>query len=360
MSRGGYYLAHQPSDHINGLRHGSSLQDLISTSPAARPVQPKRINPSILAPSVVIANAGEQTGEKAMQPQIKDAFKSEPVPVREFNFSMLFRPGAYLVEIQPAQAEEILRSYNSTNRRKREGRVERYASSLTGGMWRVNGQTITFVSGGGLMDGQHRLEGCVKAGKALTTWIITGLDPKAFPTVDTGLVRGNADAADVDTLMSTGERDKYSSLQAAVRVWLYRYERGCMGSGRSPDNLQSLDIKERHPDLFGFVQAVASRRKLNALCGPGVIAFCFYLFARQDPDLAHAFFDALERGTSLMAGEPVFELRERLLKEKAKTTGRVHSHYTVALFFKAWNATRQGKSVRVLVWKPESEPFPQI
>lgn len=71
----------------------------------------------------------------------------------------------YIADISPEQAKELL-TCNTNNRRQKKGRIQRYASDMSNGMWKENGVPIVF-SNKVLKDGQHRLESCVASGVTL-------------------------------------------------------------------------------------------------------------------------------------------------------------------------------------------------
>jgi len=79
-------------------------------------------------------------------------------------------------------------------RKARPRKVTLYATEMTTGRWKVNGDTIKFDDQGRLIDGQHRLMAAIQAGLTLTSFVARGLDADdAFATLDVGARRSTAD-----------------------------------------------------------------------------------------------------------------------------------------------------------------------
>jgi hypothetical protein len=94
----------------------------------------------------------------------------------------------------PEVAAKILEHCNVGNRRIRERHLRILASEMAGGRWMLTGSPIIFSGDGRLLDGQHRLQACVKSGKGFITDLRIGIDHDTFPVIDRGK---NRDATDV-------------------------------------------------------------------------------------------------------------------------------------------------------------------
>jgi hypothetical protein len=70
-----------------------------------------------------------------------------------------------------------------------------------------------------------------------------------------------------------------------------------------------------------------------------------------DADDAAAFFGQIQTGENLSANSPVMALRKRLADDALAIRKLAIREYT-ALVFKAWNAYREGRNVRILSWRP--------
>ena len=89
-----------------------------------------------------------------------------------------------------------------------------------------------------------------------------------------------------------------------------------------------------------------------------------YLFSRKDPALADEFFVKLAQGTNLKDDDPIYLLRERLMRENLKgSRTRMVPREALALTIKAWNAKRKNEKPRSLRWRGNgegAEEFPVI
>ena len=125
--------------------------------------------------------------------------------------------------ITPQEAEKLLRR-NSVNRSLNKMTVDRYASDMVSGEWKLNGEAIITNGNGELKDGQHRLTACVKAAVPFDTLFVTGVPNDAMGTIDSGQSRS---LADVLTLQGYSHQDAVSV--ASALKWLVRYDTMCSG-----------------------------------------------------------------------------------------------------------------------------------
>ena len=94
--------------------------------------------------------------------------------------------------VTPAIARDWIQ-VNTKNRRIRSAKVDQYDASMRAGRWAFNGQAIVFDVHGRLMNGQHRLLACIKAGVSFKVLVVHGVDAEAFDTLDTGAARTAGD-----------------------------------------------------------------------------------------------------------------------------------------------------------------------
>ena len=77
-----------------------------------------------------------------------------------------------------------------------------------------------------------------------------------------------------------------------------------------------------------------------------------------DREEADRFWDRFTNGD--IEGTPIFTLREAILRDLA-SPHRMSTEHRSALAIKAWNAMRQGKSPKILSWRPGAgEKYPEI
>lgn len=258
---------------------------------------------------------------------------------------------AEIMTITPEMAAKMLEG-NVKNRPLSQSRVEHIAKSIQRGEWECNGETI-ILNGTRLLDGQHRLAGCVFAGVPITSFVVQGAEDKVFHTIDSGVSRTAGDVLSMAGV--TNARNVVASLR-----WVQKYN-----TGRVPAKVvyTTPQLEQMLADHPGIVRSV-SVTKDNRIANPAVLGACHYLFSKLDNDGADLFMKQLKDGADLSSGDGVFMLRERLLAEKMSKR-RLSQVHIFALVIKGWNARRAGTTVTTanLRWReggPVPEAFPVI
>lgn len=193
------------------------------------------------------------------------------------------------VTITPHVAEVLLseKYYPKDKQRKlREGVAERYGMEMKAGAWRRTNQGIAFDRNGHLIDGQHRLWGCIDSHSEFTTLVTVGLDPDAAEYIDTGIPRSLADRH----LFHTGE--KVSPLFGAVARAMFD-----RGLGKRPLDSIMIDFMKRHQEAIQFASGMPATdvqgvRKASVLAP---IARAYYY---EDHEQLRAFMSVLGTGMS--------------------------------------------------------------
>lgn len=276
------------------------------------------------------------------------------------NFASLLRatkPVRLRMLVTPAMAKHWLETTNVRNRPLSEMHWTKLWLDIAEERWRYNGEPISFGSNGALLNGQHRLKACAEGDTPIDTDVIFGLDPEAMSTIDIGKVRTAANIAHLD-----GIQNAVVACAAAHLILLH--ENG---------GIQQLGNKQVEPSKTKVNERVRTDHTISDIAGraagmgrglasPRVMAFCYYLFSAQNPELAEQFFDRLASGAGLSKYDPVYQLRERLRTNSAGKA-KLPLLEIVALFFKAWGAYRNGKPVKCLRWNnggANPEKFPEI
>jgi len=252
--------------------------------------------------------------------------------------------------ITPEIAAKMLEQ-NTMNRPLSKPHVANLKREMLAGRWKFNGDTIA-TNGTALVDGQHRLQACVESGVAFETLVVEGIPQGVFDTKDVGKRRSKA-----DTLAVKGEKN--TRALAATLVFVDEYITGTVIKRRNYTNMEVEALLEKYP---GIQESVALGKHYNKRfpLSPTMIGGCHYLFSRKDEELAELFFDALVKGLDLQDDDPVYLLRERI-NLNAFSKAKLPPRDIFALMIKAWNATREGKKLKLLRWSAGAgEPFPLI
>lgn len=241
------------------------------------------------------------------------------------------------------QESLVAQDPNMRQRHVKEDKVRMYARDMAADKWDVNGETIILAANGRVLDGQHRLLACVEAERSFRTHVVENVPHEAMKTIDTGVGRSMGDQ------LTIGGRIGGSRLAVALGV-IWRWEqtdhKGFEWRAR-PTRLEMFDTLEKHPDLERFTSRAG---RTDQLMSPGLAGALWYIFDKQDSTLAEAFFEAVISGANLQEKDPVFLLRERLLRERReaairRTNKTLTMDYTTELVFRAWDATRRGVKI---------------
>lgn len=241
--------------------------------------------------------------------------------------------------ITPERAEQMLK-HNHGNRKPSRERVKMFIRLMETGLFKMNGETIKFARSGRLIDGQHRLLAIVATGLTVTIMVVTGLDDDVYPTLDRPRVRSAA-----DVLEARGDVSG-RTLAAAVAI-VSAYENKVISANGWPrleteEILRALDAR---PEIRRSMEVVGCHRNEVYARAPMVAAH--YIFSRENAEAADEFIAALRTGVGLAEGEPVYHLRERLLRDRS-AKAKINRAYAFALMIKAWNAHVEHRPLRYL------------
>lgn len=260
-------------------------------------------------------------------------------------------PRTRVEKITPEVAEEWL-EVNTHNRDIRGAVVTEYAGAMKRGEWRLNGEAIKFDHEGNLLDGQHRLWAVLESGTTIESLVVRGLDPEVQETQDRGIKRSLSDA-----LKLRGEKD--SVLLAAALGLKWKYDNNKLRTNERATIPQALAVLKKNPRLRDDAAAAARRIRNRFKVAQSVAAVAWYQFAKLDREDADTFWDKLISGENLHEGDPVFVLRRWLEVQNTRVTGRANALMQFAIIIKAWNASRDGRFISQLSWRPlNGEEFP--
>jgi len=266
--------------------------------------------------------------------------------------------GSVTMTITPSMAEEMLRwNYdeegNNLNRPKSAATAKKYARQMTEGKWIHTGQPIIF-SPKRLIDGQHRLWGCVESGKSFICDVRFGVDEKAFSFVDIGKTRTASDIFAINGIPNA------AMMAAAVR-WIANYEAGRMtgragSSTLTPDELHEIYVaNERLQESAHFGYLAHS----NRLGNPSLFTALHYLCGRKNRTLAGEFFEKVGSGYGFTSKREPAYLLYRKLVQNLGATEKLMPVVMAAFFVKAWNAERAGATLSAFKFNA-GEKFPRI
>lgn len=255
-----------------------------------------------------------------------------------------------LIKITPEIAEDWL-GKNVRNRSLRRLVVRQYANDMIGGRWHLTGEPIIFDELGRLANGQHRLHACILAAIPFEAYVIIGVGTDAQKYMDSGAKRGAHDAIALDG--RTGDAKNV----AAVTRGILQFSDGV----QRPTQAEVVDFFDQNTDRLEWTTRTA--RGVRTAIGGRVATYgvALWTLAEVNNEHATAFFNALENGEGLEAGDPRLVLRNQIIKvgSSARNADLSSLRGEVAIIFKAWNAWRTGRRISLLrLTRTEDFPNP--
>ncbi|MFB6700212.1 hypothetical protein [Streptomyces rubiginosohelvolus] len=278
-----------------------------------------------------------------------------PEPSTLGELDSLFRgqmhPVAIPIVLTPALAKLVLRR-NTRNRPIRPSTVTDYSRDMVAGAWPLNGEAIKISWNGDVLDGQHRLHACEKAGVSIPTFIVGNLPPEAQNTMDSGLRRTTAD------VLALGAEENSTTLASILRrVWGWQQGDRKFTRRSSPTKTEAQDLLRATPELRRSAEIAGRTRTAFPHIPQSALGTAHYLFNSLDPDETAWFFQRLADGAELPVGHPILALRTRVTSERAKD-GRIPWARHLVYLVTTWNAVREGRTLtRFSV--PAGAPVPE-
>lgn len=277
--------------------------------------------------------------------------------------------------ITPEIAADWLKNNLENQRAVNPSRVALYRNTMQLGNWLITGESIIFDQDDKLLNGQHRLHGCVDSKQTLKKQVIVrGIDRMAFHAMDTGAPRI---AADVLTIAGHGmPQMRFAKTLATVAQYGILYGRGntptSIGGKIGGDGEQRRSSVVTHMDILQFVEknptaknstkiVLESQGFKKSLLKSSMLAWAHYQGRKLDPALADALVNAIHTGESLKTGDPFLILRELLVEEQA-ARNKVHRADVLAGVIKCWNAKRNKERIGRIgqVFKHDWDKFPRF
>lgn len=273
--------------------------------------------------------------------------------------------------ITPEMASAMIERSEKVNQRTlRTGRAEAYGATMKAGEWRLNGETVIVAHTGEVINGQHRLWGCIMAGAPFTTWIIEGVDPEEFKTIDTGKSRDGADMATISARREGVEKLSGSASRAAAcaarllsmtRNGRYVQESNNGGVRTAMSNQVVADYFAEHPDLLGDAAMFQSWGKWPLSLG--VALWVHSQTKAAFPDSLDEFWRPLQSGENLHRSSPLLMLRKKAGFGGSDRAADFRAERDVmAQLVKVWNMYAIGwqTEIKALRYAAGVEAFPTL
>jgi hypothetical protein len=265
-----------------------------------------------------------------------------------------------VVKLSGATAKEVLRLYNTQNRRFKKSIERGIGSVIKSGDFEITGDTVKFGKSGRLLDGQHRLKGTEMVDTPIVTHVVFGLEDNVFDVLDQGKKRTPA-----DILGLSGYEDP--SLTASAILWVNTLTTGAVGDRRS--QLPARVIREtadQHKDLGKYILVAKQIAKaynsgpLPTRQPPSLVAALLYVVSRKSEKIADEFAHEWLYGAKVGRNENFIQLTNRLMNSKGGHGG-VDSYLRAAILVQTFNHWNAGvvATPRALSWRVNT-PFPKL
>lgn len=260
--------------------------------------------------------------------------------------------------ITPLIAAEYLTLERPGNRKRNPTVVRNYRTDMLAGEFKLTGEAIQFSKDGYLINGANRMEalaGIDDPSFSVSMVVIRGLDNDVYRYMDNGWKRTAAQVAATSNIPQ-------SSMVAAIARLLCLFESGASdlrakgGKGVAPTRIQVLRCIEANNEMMQRAATVAD--SCRDLVMQSVSGFCYCIFYKKSGPATEEFFERLRTGLELTENHPVYQLRKRLIANRAQAS-KLHQTYLIALFFVAFRAFLDGRQLRRVDWKKGAD-FPSI
>ena len=275
---------------------------------------------------------------------------------------MEIKPTSKIETITPAIAQEWLDKSRLENRPLSWAVIKSYADTMKNGNWLVNGEAITFDERGNLLNGHHRLRAVIASATPIQSYVVRGVDHRAFSTFDCGRSRT------FGQLIAMQGESNANNVAAIVRQYIvfkkgYEvHERGDYDKRNLHEtNKTMVDFYLKNKPFFNKIteetlSVCGKGRVLKASFVGGSIAYlvrdCGYSY-----DQAINFFSQLCNADTAK-NKTINILRVRLFNERNGRKNNAVVKIHCALTIKCWNAIVSNKNVKSFNWKPDKEGFP--
>lgn len=250
------------------------------------------------------------------------------------------------VTITPETAKHILAKHNKNNRNLNSVHVASIARDITNGNWKGHvGDELTIDENGNVINGQHRLNGAVKADIPIEAVMQFGVPAELAGVTDRG--RGKTQA---DELYIKGDKKYATELASLTNITLamtnnpYRPQVWINNNKASPvelTNFREENVKELKESLT-FALTTPHTRDIMVT---SVAALCHFVLKNttHGKQKANEYMSGLLTGANLAADDPRFVIRSRLIMDiTAKGTKSLRSQTrkdaAIGLVMKGFNS----------------------
>lgn len=249
----------------------------------------------------------------------------------------------YNVEVTPEIANQWLQKYNTVNRAIQKAHIQRIARDIKNGNWGLNAEPIAFHGNPldpeagpvRLLNGQHRLMGCVMAKTPLEIQISVNVPEEAYATYDNHAKRHK----------KVQEGDNRVVRSAGVLQW--REDNGLNLNHKQRPTATELDQTiDRNPGLARWAAEVRrndGKGRADEITTAAPMTYFLHRIHNENLELAHEFYEGMRTGANLVAGNPIIKLRD-IAKSVRNTPDKLNRYDAVDLLLEYWEKFKKWKA----------------
>jgi hypothetical protein len=255
-----------------------------------------------------------------------------------------------IVFISPCLARELIEANTENQRSVARGNLAKIEKTLLNDSFALNGESIIVSDTGRLLNGQHRLLAVVNTRIGIWSVLVKNVPDEYFATIDSGKSRTFNDVCKI-----AGHDRTHHLATSAQLLAEYLLGESRVASGIPLSHADLASTLEAAPRLSDSVMFVMRTKGIAASRG----AWLHYILSeRLGRDAVDPFFEKLGHGQMLQSGDPIYQLRCRLIADKSSRS-KLPRRELLALLVKAWNAHIDGRSIKQLKWL-STESFPVV
>jgi hypothetical protein len=259
-------------------------------------------------------------------------------------------PYARLETIGPERAAHLLQ-HNDHNRPIVRTNLARICRDLRAGEWKLNGETIVIAHDGTLMTGQHRLQAVIMTGIPIRSFVVYGVDPAVFYTVDQGTPKNTS------AILSIAGEKNATKLSAVARNIRAVYEGMAVVQSTTFTPLDAIETLKAHPAIYHWVGVYVGCKPAQKIFTCAALSVLVAGAEKYGEDIVLDFFKRAGIGADLKTSEPAYLFRERILSIPA--TSQVRPGQMMAWTIKALKAHCTGTRIGVIRMRND-ETWPEL
>lgn len=260
-----------------------------------------------------------------------------------------------VIEFSPDVAAKLYDLTNTRNRPMQRVHSDRVSFELRQGDYAITGDTLKWSKTGQMLDGQHRLDGCRKSKRPLTSHVVFGLPDEIFDVIDQGKKRS---PGDVLALLGVKDHNIVAGSVRQAKMYL-EGKKGNDGPGLTARRIREL--------AMGSMKDVQEYSALGRMVNeafkhpPSMITAILYMIGQHNRITAKTFAHEWVHGARIGRNQNFDVLNGRLLAVQRQGGGHINRQVRAAMIIQTFNHWYADvvAAPRALVYRKEWD-FPKL